>query len=505
MAQRTKAQLNTAVLAILDDTGGAIFTDTSTALVEALTDFSRERPYEVEHWMTATDKSREISTAGLVDLIEPMFAIYPILLKNTDGKAIDDEDLSYNRRNIEWEGDIVRMSLSSAPIAGATDSLTGTVTTTASSTAVSGSGTAFTTELRAGYSIYIGSNWYRVASISSDTALVLEANVASADAGTDTSMSYWRADVILKCHKKHFLAAQIDLAGAIDNTGGYAEGVWTIHIDGLGTGTMAVNTPFTIAGVPGLYRITADATIATSEADIVFEPALKGRVADGALVTFKPSSLNPQEETWLTELAAAQIAINFVGNGRTAINNATTILDLINTTVDLVTAELTAANTDIASGRTEAAKVAAIITSAATELALVNEEVDQAIADLDSGRSLINTVTVGADADGQFAQYAQTGLANAQGFITSGIGYLRQANADESIANTYTGLAAAEFNNAAMLLRQAGSYANEMNSRISVSAAVADMSSWGWNKYNAVMERIRISQTVRVTHKYSED
>ena len=66
-------------------------------------------------------------------------------------------------------GDEVRVAKSAASTA-----LTGTVGFTLNSTAVTGSGTAFTTELAIGDFILGGdSNWYEVITITNDTAMVL--------------------------------------------------------------------------------------------------------------------------------------------------------------------------------------------------------------------------------------------------------------------------------------------------------------------------------------------
>jgi hypothetical protein len=73
----------------------------------------------------------------------------------------------------------------SATEVGSTDvTKTGTITVTSGSTAVTGSGTSFTTELSAGSIIKTaGSNEYTVASITSNTALVLTASAGATETG----------------------------------------------------------------------------------------------------------------------------------------------------------------------------------------------------------------------------------------------------------------------------------------------------------------------------------
>jgi len=83
-------------------------------------------------------------------------------------------------------------SISTSPAwCEATLTLTGTVTFNGSSTAVTGSGTAFSTELKAGDIIRksTGTSWYTVSSITNDTSLTLTANADAGDDGADTANS----------------------------------------------------------------------------------------------------------------------------------------------------------------------------------------------------------------------------------------------------------------------------------------------------------------------------
>jgi len=77
----------------------------------------------------------------------------------------------------------------------ATLTLSGTVTFTSGSDAISGSGTSFTTELSAGDKIKksSGSTWYTVSAITDDSNLTLSSNVVASDDGADTADATERA------------------------------------------------------------------------------------------------------------------------------------------------------------------------------------------------------------------------------------------------------------------------------------------------------------------------
>jgi hypothetical protein len=75
-----------------------------------------------------------------------------------------------------------------------------------------------------------------------------------------------------------------DLAGEIDN-GDTAIGTTTIHVDGLGTGTVKKGSILTIESDTAQYVVTADATIASNECDIAIYPGLVVATADGKDVT----------------------------------------------------------------------------------------------------------------------------------------------------------------------------------------------------------------------------
>lgn len=113
--------------------------------------------------------------------------------------------------------------------------------------------------------------------------------------------------------KAHNMPPLTDLAGEVDLVAGYAAGLRTIHIDGMGASdTLYKDYLFTLEndGSGTVYRLTEDTTLASNEGDITFMPGLAEAVADNDDITFKNSTLNPRLETLFIDLVAARAAIS---------------------------------------------------------------------------------------------------------------------------------------------------------------------------------------------------
>jgi hypothetical protein len=161
--------------------------------------------------------------------------------------------------------------------------------------------------------------------------------------------------------------------------------------------------------------------------------------------------------------------------------------------------------TDINSGRTEVAKVPATITAAVAEIAKISPEVLQAITDLDSGRAFINTLNVGNSPESMFAQYANTGLNDAIGYLRSAGGYFDQGKADESIASTYAGLGARELAAAASKISEAHGNLSEATARLSVARTIQAYEQSGNQKLALYRQELHRLETAPDGKRYLKD
>jgi len=397
---KTRAEIIDAAELMLEDNSNTIFSAAtlSSLLDNALVEASIYAPQVVNHWVTARNKSKTVDTESLSDILKVNYAVYPVDILGSDGDDVDDSPIDTNRRNVISEFNSIRLNLAEAPYAKKSATLTGTVTSTEDSVSVSGSGSLFTTELRAGYYLKVGAEWIRISSITSDTALILSRLAPS----TSTITDYWRSDVILNCSKRHYATTQTDLAGAI-NAGvasGYANGVWTINVDGLGTGQIDGGTVFKIDGTNGFYRVTKDATITIGAATLYIEPCLYSRATENAVVTFYPTSLNPALELQIINLVAGHAALNWIGEGRTMILASIADIDASDTPIGAVASRLA-----------------------------------QSTSDLTSGRGYVNSVPVYSDPASLYQGFSAREASAAIGYLNQAQGYRANASHELSIAN----------------------------------------------------------------------
>lgn len=161
-----------------------------------LRQISRVSPYMVKEVLTTIENSKELDISSIEDLIRIEKLEYPT----------GNSPRSY-RNFKEIDADTIEIDTTLVPDAGGSSTLTGTVTFTSGSAAITGSGTAFSTELAVGYHIKKsgGTRWYLIYSIESDTALTLAE--ASRDTGADTAdaTQYCYETVYVYCAKLHSL------------------------------------------------------------------------------------------------------------------------------------------------------------------------------------------------------------------------------------------------------------------------------------------------------------
>jgi len=124
----------------------------------------------------------------------------------------------------------------------------------------------------------------------------------SADSDADVEVYVWFL-------KRHRVSQLTDLAGTLNGTP--AAGARTLTIADLsGTEVVAEDTLFTIDGVRGTYRVTADKTLVGGGGVILFWPGLENAGTTAAVITIVGSTLNTGLERLVVELATAYSALS---------------------------------------------------------------------------------------------------------------------------------------------------------------------------------------------------
>ena len=161
-----------------------------------LQEVSEASPYVFREVLTTIANSKVLDISSIEDLIDIEKLEYPTGYSPRKCRNFD-----------ELDADTIEIDTTLIPSAGASSTLTGIVTFTNGSAAISGSSTLFTTELKVGYHIKksSGTRWYRIYSITSDTALVLAEPCLDSGADTVSLTEYCYETVYLYCNKVHTL------------------------------------------------------------------------------------------------------------------------------------------------------------------------------------------------------------------------------------------------------------------------------------------------------------
>lgn len=169
-----------------------------THISQCLREISRRSPNKVIEVKTTLANSKILDISDIDGLLYIDKLEYPV--------GSDPRDY---RNAIEIDRGTVEISVDADTSAGGSGTLAGTVTFITGSATVTGSGTAFTTVLKADYHIKksTGTRWYRIYSIESATSLTLAEPVRSADNGADTVdlTQYCYEVVYIYCAKRHTL------------------------------------------------------------------------------------------------------------------------------------------------------------------------------------------------------------------------------------------------------------------------------------------------------------
>jgi hypothetical protein len=197
-------------------------------------------------------------------------------------------------------------------------------------------------------------------------------------------------------------------------------------------------------------------------------------------------------------ISAINKSLNLYNQAQTSVAVLTAAL----TQIGSMTARITQCVEDINKGRTEAGKVADAVEQAGYELDLVEDQVNQAVDDLTSGRAAIGTITVG-DQEQAYAAYARDGINNARGYVENASGYFREANAHEGNSASYQQLAAHELSTASQYLNQAMGNIRAVTTKNTLTASGRYLESWGQNKLNQALIELKRIRKHTIYTEYS--
>ncbi len=227
------------------------------------------------------------------------------------------------------------------------------------------------------------------------------------------------------------------------------------------------------------------------------------------LYCLKVHTLNDSEST-LNRILERVLILGSAGQA--AINKATALylqgakvnsqIDSAVTAIEGITTILSRAVNDIANGRAASESISDMLADAQTTLDKVDAEVQQAITDLDAGRLLANTVTIGRGLS-DYAQLVASGITNARGLLDEANGYFRQGQAEEGLISTQLGLASREIQAANAELGKAGGYLRIVSAKTGLAGVGRALENWGKAKQAEYKNELRRLRKVRMNIAYS--
>lgn len=505
---------------------------------QRLSEISAEIPNIVTEVLTTIANSRVLDISAIEGLINIKRLEYPV-----------GQDPRKYRNIKKIDQETIEIDTTVTPAAGGSGTLTGTVTFTAGSAAVTGVATLFDTELSADYLIKVsdGNRWYRIESVESATALTLAEPVRSGDDGADTVSltEYCYEAVYLYCEKVHEVTESTStlnplLEGIlIDGVAGYTALDWVneirTHINEAITGIANVNTA--VDNMSG--------GITQAIADIV-----SGRVFIGVKSTEAIASI----DSMTAEIGKA---ITDLTSGRALIGDkrdeAIAALGLVSGQIDQSLVDLLAGRGQIDDERD----------SAGTLIEGISDRVSQAIADIQSSRSYINKINIGGSpqndlgnsasrelqtaseslqqansylnlgsTSGKHGDYAARDLQVARAYIDearsyialdqettehanfasrelqTALGLLSQARGYMELdrpATEYGNAAARELANANAYLSQGGGYLQEMGARFNIAKAISGYQNWANTRIALYDKALRAATPIKQSMKYSKN
>lgn len=312
----TRAQITDRIEQYLQDTGNAKFStiDINEKIDEVLVEVSLAVPYVSRDIYTIESRfgsCSATSTSNLTDTNKSPFV------------STDTEKIVYNTTDKTWA--VIESVTSSSVVALSAD-----IFTVGEGYEIYNKGCWNTKQLNIEDSddfLWILGAVYPVQPIFSaspplrhmrNVRLVNRRNILEIDVGwvDNSGVSAADKDVHVYFARQHKLNTMTDLAGTVN--GALAVGAKTAILAAVtdADATIYKDTLFTLALASGIdsrltYRVTADATISSTAATIYFTPALEAIVATSAVITFIGSTLPPELEPLVVQLACADLLMSW--------------------------------------------------------------------------------------------------------------------------------------------------------------------------------------------------
>jgi hypothetical protein len=474
-----KTQLLTAARNGLSDPSATIWSNTVLYryLDQAIRDISEREPLECRANLAIISDTFDVDLSPLVGLVN----IFEIELPVGNG--------SYDpvRRSGKRFGTMLKLDLATIPTITAS-LLTGIVTFTNGSRTVTGSGTAFSSELVAGVSGDLicpaaGGKYYQVAAVASDTSLTLmepfeEATVTDS---TGTTKKRDRYSCVRIWYGKEYL----NTVGAVTLVG---SGLDDITVGDTYTGTVEKEYRFKITtasttdkfkwsndgGVTWSSEISCSATAIVIEVGItvLWAATTSHTLNDYWLFRAKPNDMEYKHEQIAILGMVAYAAHDFVGGySQVKLTDVSAKVVLAAAALGSVGARITQAVADIATVRVD---IEADLTAFANLLADIETDLDAANTDLASGRVLIDSYNDGGDVATKYSDYARAEIANATARLDKAKSYLESAKTSKD----YIDYAGTELTAAQRYIEQATGYAQLLDRQINSYQLVAAFERW---------------------------
>jgi len=216
-------------------------------------------------------------------------------------------------------------------------------------------------------------------------------------------------------------------------------------------------------------------------------------------LTEESSTLAPQLETLLIAGSVAKAALGWTNQIRKQVTEALTRIADVHTAIGNMSDRVEQSIADLSTGRPlideSREKAETVIDDVETRIA-------QATSDLAEGRDLgFNKIYVGGNPLGDYSNYAARELSNANTSLAQARGYLSV----DAPAGQYGNYASRELSNANAYLNQAGGFTRELTSRLSITGVINSYQTWANNKLTVYLRDLKRLSKPKTYRTYPRD